>query len=57
MLSDKQNGKRRIAMNENKRVTFRLNEEEIEKFKVFSEEQGINQAEAFVKLIEAMGYK
>ena len=41
-------------MNENKRVTFRLNEEEVEKFKVFSEEQGINQAEAFAKLIEAM---
>ena len=41
-------------MNENKRVTFRLNEEEIEKFKAFSEEQGINQAEAFAKLIEAM---
>ena len=41
-------------MNENKRVTFRLNEEEIEKFKAFSEEQGINQAEAFAKLIKAM---
>ena len=41
-------------MNENKRVTFRLNEEEVEKFKVFSEEQGINQAQAFAKLIEAM---
>ena len=41
-------------MNENKRVTFRLNEEEVEKFKAFSEEQGINQAEAFAKLIKTM---
>ena len=41
-------------MNENKRVTFRLNEEEVEKFKAFSEEQGINQTEAFAKLIESM---
>lgn len=40
-------------MNE-KRVTFRLNEEEVNKFKVFTEEYGLNQADAFAKLIEAM---
>lgn len=41
-------------MNENKRVTFRLNEEEIEKFKAFTEEYNISQADGFAKLIECM---
>ncbi|MGL4452243.1 MAG: hypothetical protein ACRCTZ_13755, partial [Sarcina sp.] len=41
-------------MNENKRVTFRLNEEEVEKFKVFTEEHNLSQAEGFAKLIESM---
>ena len=41
-------------MSENKRVTFRLNEEEIEKFKGFTEEYNLSQAEAFTKLIEAL---
>ncbi|MGL4991125.1 MAG: hypothetical protein ACRCYE_14025 [Sarcina sp.] len=41
-------------MNENKRVTFRLNEEEIEKFKVFTEEYNLSQADGFAKLIESM---
>lgn len=37
-----------------KRVTFRLNEEEVSKFKAFTEEYGLNQADGFAKLIEAM---
>ena len=41
-------------MEENKKVSFRLNETEIKKFKAFAEEQGINQAEAFTKLFEAL---
>ena len=41
-------------MSENKRVTFRLNEDEIEKFKAFTEEYNISQAEGFTKLIEAL---
>ena len=40
-------------MNE-KRVTFRLNEEEVNKFKAFTEEYGLNQADGFAKLIEAL---
>ena len=41
-------------MSENKRVTFRLNEEEVIKFKAFTEEYNISQADGFAKLIEAL---
>lgn len=51
-MSDKK--RKRDNMSENKRVTFRLNEEEIEKFKAFTDEYNISQADGFAKLIEAM---